>query len=684
MMPINITQQPEDSDTSSFSTISITNTNSWSSLDLSSNGITSIPPSIFSLQNLTNLNLSNNSFTEFPCSILSLSKLRRLDLSNNFLQKVPKQIFYLKNLESLNLEKNLLLSLPFEIAFMSELSSLKLDDNPLLEPIQSIYLSSGGQGVLEHCKEYNTNYAAPKDRRWVSPRVNSECCVSSSSSGNSSIYISNSSNSNSNIYNSNSNTNNTNNTNNTYTNNNNTTIANNKKSCIEEPLNINQNQNQNINKLLFEFSVGTLNLLSPHYATKAQFPCTQSWLLNWEKRRETIFKDFQFNDFCIFGVQEIEKLSFLNYFREKFNSLGYDSLFYPKGRSKGMCGEEGDQVDGCATFWKRDKFRLIEQKCVRFSELILNEYKKQISLGGGSNSNTNISSGGNSSSGNNSSNNSNGNLNTNNTNNTNSNITNNTNLNTNNTNSNITITNNTNTTKRNTDMINILNKLMGKDNICLITVLESIQPNSSSPTKTLIVANTHLFWDPAHLDVKLYQSLIINAEIQKFKLKYKDSGIILLGDFNSEPESSVYELFVNGISTDDYELNGSRYFSKIDYLGLRDVYECRGVPVNCCNNNCCKTTRSNCSDDISKLDRKTYNRRKFDQYLQRSKNVQNIVSTYTLNFKGVIDYIFISKEFYVKKILQNIDEEYLDRVSGFPTLHIASDHVVMGCKLVIK
>jgi len=35
---------------------------------------------------------------------------------------------------------------------------------------------------------------------------------------------------------------------------------------------------------------------------------------------------------------------------------GYTGVFYPKSRSKTMNEEEKKYVDGCAIFWKKDKF----------------------------------------------------------------------------------------------------------------------------------------------------------------------------------------------------------------------------------------------------------------------------------------------------------------------------------------
>jgi CCR4-NOT transcription complex subunit 6 len=81
----------------------------------------------------------------------------------------------------------------------------------------------------------------------------------------------------------------------------------------------------------------------------------------------------------------------------------------------------------------------------------------------------------------------------------------------------------------------------------------------------LIVANAHIFWDPVYKDVKLVQVAILMDEIAKVgdrfaKLParrdldvepptYTDGSkipTIVCGDFNSIPDSGVYEYLSKG------------------------------------------------------------------------------------------------------------------------------------------
>lgn len=89
----------------------------------------------------------------------------------------------------------------------------------------------------------------------------------------------------------------------------------------------------------------------------------------------------------------------------------------------------------------------------------------------------------------------------------------------------------------------ILNRVL-KGNVGLILILDTF--DGSGP---LVVANTHLYWDPEFTDVKLFQTDVFMQELEllvQLRRLGPDVPTILAGDFNSEPGSSVYELVSTG------------------------------------------------------------------------------------------------------------------------------------------
>lgn len=96
-------------------------------------------------------------------------------------------------------------------------------------------------------------------------------------------------------------------------------------------------------------------------------------------------------------------------------------------------------------------------------------------------------------------------------------------------------------------------ELLDRHNVGIIvlllpTVTQGSEVKAQGPP--LCVANTHLLFNPRRGDIKLAQLAILLAEIDKVfkscKCKREHCNIILCGDFNSVPQSPLYELITKG------------------------------------------------------------------------------------------------------------------------------------------
>ena len=103
----------------------------WKNLNLGGYKLTSLPPEIGNLTNLTELILFENELTSLPPQIGNLTNLTRLILQKNKLTTFPLEIGNLTNLEVLNLSENELTSLSPEIGNLINLISLSLRGNKL-------------------------------------------------------------------------------------------------------------------------------------------------------------------------------------------------------------------------------------------------------------------------------------------------------------------------------------------------------------------------------------------------------------------------------------------------------------------------------------------------------------------------------------------------------------------------
>ena len=98
-------------------------------LDLRSNALSSLPPEIGQLTNLTELDLRSNALSSLPPEIGQLTNLKRLYIHNNDLGSLPPEIGKLTNLIELYLRSNFLSSLPPEIGKLTNLAKLDLRSN---------------------------------------------------------------------------------------------------------------------------------------------------------------------------------------------------------------------------------------------------------------------------------------------------------------------------------------------------------------------------------------------------------------------------------------------------------------------------------------------------------------------------------------------------------------------------
>lgn len=83
-----------------------------------------------------------------------------------------------------------------------------------------------------------------------------------------------------------------------------------------------------------------------------------------------------------------------------------------------------------------------------------------------------------------------------------------------------------------------------RDNIAIIA---RFKPRDNNNHQRVIVATTHLLYNPKRGDIKLAQLRMLLAEIRRLSMRRDNSSfhpIILAGDFNTSPESPLYDFIV--------------------------------------------------------------------------------------------------------------------------------------------
>lgn len=187
-----------------------------------------------------------------------------------------------------------------------------------------------------------------------------------------------------------------------------------------------------------------------------------------------------------------------------------------------------------------------------------------------------------------------------------------------------------------------------RNNVGLLVHFETLSKNSKS--KSFVVATTHTYWDPRLADLKLRQSHMLLQEIQYFLRKnfISNDNVIISGDFNSTPDSAVYQLYSKGRVEGNHKDTMIHFGSKNDFttsISLKSAYSHLNEPF----------------------------------------------TNITPWFKGTLDYIWYSSGFELESLLDMIPHSKITeendshgQLLGLPTTSFSSDHMALVSVLRFK
>ena len=248
------------------------------------------------------------------------------------------------------------------------------------------------------------------------------------------------------------------------------------------------------------FKVLCYNVLAESYATQTMYRYCPQWALAWSYRKTKLLREIIQCDADILCLQEVELGQFDDFFQPELYKNGYSGVFQPKSRAKTMTEYERGYVDGCAIFYRTSKFSLVEEFLFEFANLAMS--KPELSARQDS-----------------------------------------------------------------------FNRLITKDNIAISVCLEFREgaqggaggkggvggpggydaqrfgygatgaQGSKNRMPPLLVVNSHIHWNPMFSDVKVMQTQLMLEELTS---RWNKGPMLVCGDFNSMPDSGVYELLANG------------------------------------------------------------------------------------------------------------------------------------------
>ncbi|KAA0058059.1 carbon catabolite repressor protein 4-like protein 3 isoform X1 [Cucumis melo var. makuwa] len=119
-----------------------------------------------------------------------------------------------------------------------------------------------------------------------------------------------------------------------------------------------------------KFSVVSYNILAERNTWKHRglYPNVPSPYLKWNHRKRVICEELLMWNPDIICLQEVDKYFDVSEIMEKAGYVG------------SYTRRTGDAIDGCAIFWKADKFRLIDEESIKFKMFNLRDNVAQLSV----------------------------------------------------------------------------------------------------------------------------------------------------------------------------------------------------------------------------------------------------------------------------------------------------------------
>ncbi|CAK9148437.1 unnamed protein product [Ilex paraguariensis] len=114
------------------------------------------------------------------------------------------------------------------------------------------------------------------------------------------------------------------------------------------------------------FTVLSYNILSDAYAISELYSYCPSWALSWAYRRQNLLREIVGYRADIVCLQEVQNDHFEEFFAPELDKHGYQALF--KRKTAEVFTGSVHCIDGCATFFRRDRFSHVKKYEVEFNK----------------------------------------------------------------------------------------------------------------------------------------------------------------------------------------------------------------------------------------------------------------------------------------------------------------------------
>lgn len=129
---------------------------------------------------------------------------------------------------------------------------------------------------------------------------------------------------------------------------------------------------EDVSPSLERIKVFSWNILCDKYATQQTYGYTPSSALAWDYRREKILEELHERDADFLALQEVSTEAFKEDLSPALAVMDYKGVHWPKSRARTMNERDALGVDGCAMYYKHNKFILLDKQVIEFATIAIN------------------------------------------------------------------------------------------------------------------------------------------------------------------------------------------------------------------------------------------------------------------------------------------------------------------------
>lgn len=239
-----------------------------------------------------------------------------------------------------------------------------------------------------------------------------------------------------------------------------------------------------------------------------------------------------------------------------------------------------------------------------------------------------------------------------------------------------------------------VSQILDRDNVALFVKLRPKQTKTDD--SSIIVANTHLLFNPKRGDIKLAQLRLLLAKLQHFANKSNSNRsktdspgyypIIFCGDMNSQPDSPLINFIKTGHVDLTNQMSGN-VSGQTDGAGRGHLLTKKLLKMSSVDGNCVL------SDDKNNNDKDNTSQSYVIKHMLDFKSVYpaidehnlKLISTMNVTDNSLVDYIFYQNhpKLLLSSYLRLMNHRSINKITPIPNTVLGSDHFALSAQFVL-